>query len=123
MVSWSRRRDLNPRPSDYKSDALPTELRRQSLFETAYETANTHSPMLHTGMVALRNNMHPWHNSVRFPDENPALADRAHTLRRQRRYVQHRGHRLPPRRLSGPRAPGHRGACEAAFRGIGEGQG
>jgi len=28
---WSRRRDLNPRPSDYKSDALPTELRR--LFE------------------------------------------------------------------------------------------
>src|SRR5712691_11465500 len=27
---WSRRRDLNPRPSDYKSDALPTELRRRS---------------------------------------------------------------------------------------------
>src|ERR1019366_8300877 len=27
-VKWSRRRDLNPRPSDYKSDALPTELRR-----------------------------------------------------------------------------------------------
>ena len=27
---WSRRRDLNPRPSDYKSDALPTELRRPS---------------------------------------------------------------------------------------------
>src|ERR1035438_8143826 len=27
--SWSRRRDLNPRPSDYKSDALPTELRRR----------------------------------------------------------------------------------------------
>ena|GEM_PF-7055305 len=25
---WSRRRDSNPRPSDYKSDALPTELRR-----------------------------------------------------------------------------------------------
>jgi hypothetical protein len=23
---WSYRRDLNPRPSDYKSDALPTEL-------------------------------------------------------------------------------------------------
>jgi hypothetical protein len=28
--AWSRRRDLNPRPSDYKSDALPTELRRPS---------------------------------------------------------------------------------------------
>ena len=27
-VSWSWRRDSNPRPSDYKSDALPTELRR-----------------------------------------------------------------------------------------------
>ena len=27
---WSRRRDSNPRPSDYKSDALPTELRRRS---------------------------------------------------------------------------------------------
>src|SRR5436190_19466010 len=28
-TEWSRRRDLNPRPSDYKSDALPTELRRR----------------------------------------------------------------------------------------------
>ncbi len=27
---WSWRRDLNPRPSDYKSDALPTELRQHS---------------------------------------------------------------------------------------------
>jgi hypothetical protein len=26
---WSWRRDLNPRPSDYKSDALPAELRQQ----------------------------------------------------------------------------------------------
>ena len=28
-IHWSWRRDLNPRPSDYKSDALPTELRQQ----------------------------------------------------------------------------------------------
>jgi hypothetical protein len=28
-IYWSWRRDLNPRPSDYKSDALPTELRQQ----------------------------------------------------------------------------------------------
>ena len=28
--NWSWRRDLNPRPSDYKSDALPAELRQQS---------------------------------------------------------------------------------------------
>ena len=26
--NWSWRRGLNPRPSDYKSDALPTELRQ-----------------------------------------------------------------------------------------------
>src|SRR6266851_3427682 len=31
MISWSRRRDLNPRPTDYKSVALPTELRRLTL--------------------------------------------------------------------------------------------
>ena len=28
LKNWSRRRDLNPRPSDYKSDALPAELRQ-----------------------------------------------------------------------------------------------
>src|SRR5437764_14309282 len=33
-VVWSWRRDLNPRPSDYKSDALPTELRQQNLICT-----------------------------------------------------------------------------------------
>ena len=26
---WSRRRDLNPQPADYKSAALPIELHRQ----------------------------------------------------------------------------------------------
>src|SRR6266851_5478966 len=30
MIFWSRRRDLNPRPTDYKSVALPTELHRQA---------------------------------------------------------------------------------------------
>ena len=28
LKEWSWRRGLNPRPSDYKSDALPTELRQ-----------------------------------------------------------------------------------------------
>src|SRR6185437_6033225 len=28
VLKWSWRRDLNPRPSDYKSDALPAELRQ-----------------------------------------------------------------------------------------------
>ena len=31
---WSRREDSNPRPSDYKSDALPTELRRPNALLT-----------------------------------------------------------------------------------------
>ena len=30
FYEWSWRRDLNPRPSDYKSDALPAELRQPS---------------------------------------------------------------------------------------------
>ncbi len=30
---WSRRQDLNPRPSDYKSDALPAELRRPGMLQ------------------------------------------------------------------------------------------
>src|SRR5258707_128289 len=29
---WSWRRELNPRPSDYKSDALPTELRQRCCY-------------------------------------------------------------------------------------------
>jgi hypothetical protein len=32
LLLWSWRRDLNPRPSDYKSDALPTELRQREPF-------------------------------------------------------------------------------------------
>src|SRR5207245_7822922 len=31
VSNWSWRRDLNPRPSDYKSDALPAELRQRPL--------------------------------------------------------------------------------------------
>ncbi len=31
IISWSRRWDLNPQPADYKSAALPVELRRQML--------------------------------------------------------------------------------------------
>ena len=35
FVLWSWRRESNPRPSDYKSDALPTELRQQTLGKDA----------------------------------------------------------------------------------------
>ena len=37
-LSW--RRDLNPRPSDYKSDALPTELRQHWQTEQMYHSGN-----------------------------------------------------------------------------------
>ena len=37
-LSW--RRDLNPRPSDYKSDALPTELRQHWQTERKYHRGN-----------------------------------------------------------------------------------
>jgi hypothetical protein len=39
-VNLSWRRDLNPRPSDYKSDALPTELRQHWQTEQKYHTGN-----------------------------------------------------------------------------------
>ncbi len=32
LIPWSWRRDLNPRPADYKSAALPTELRQHQTF-------------------------------------------------------------------------------------------
>ena len=33
ISGWSWRRDLNPRPSDYKSDALPAELRQPAFYQ------------------------------------------------------------------------------------------
>ena len=39
---WSWRRDLNPRPSDYKSDALPAELRQRAASFEAH-APNKHS--------------------------------------------------------------------------------
>src|SRR5581483_7824056 len=41
-LSWSWRRDSNPRPSDYKSDALPAELRQQ--FEGKSPLSGKHFP-------------------------------------------------------------------------------
>ena len=43
---WSWRRDLNPRPSDYKSDALPAELRQPDHYETL--PGNTGYPRTHS---------------------------------------------------------------------------
>ena len=37
LILWSWRRDLNPRPSDYKSDALPTELRQRRKFARTWK--------------------------------------------------------------------------------------
>jgi hypothetical protein len=38
VVSWSWRRDSNPRPADYKSAALPTELRQPARQNDVYST-------------------------------------------------------------------------------------
>jgi hypothetical protein len=51
FLLWSWRRDLNPRPSDYKSDALPAELRQPDHPKTVPEStsyARTHSRSAHT---------------------------------------------------------------------------
>jgi hypothetical protein len=40
-IAWSWRRDLNPRPSDYKSDALPAELRQPKAFQRTERCADT----------------------------------------------------------------------------------
>src|SRR5262249_37593798 len=52
---WSWRRDLNPRPSDYKSDALPAELRQPDHYRTL--PGNTGYPRTHSGSA---------HNSAQF---------------------------------------------------------
>jgi hypothetical protein len=41
---WSWRRDLNPRPSDYKSDALPAELRQRAMGIMAHAPIEHSSP-------------------------------------------------------------------------------
>jgi hypothetical protein len=54
---WSWRRDLNPRPSDYKSDALPAELRQPAWFDPPRADF-------------------PRHNSTRQPGQSLSLAQR-----------------------------------------------
>src|SRR3974390_3859815 len=39
LQNWSWRRDLNPRPSDYKSDALPAELRQPTALSSGISPA------------------------------------------------------------------------------------
>ena len=48
FLKWSWRRDLNPRPSDYKSDALPAELRQP--FPPGNRPGN---PQIRTGTLPL----------------------------------------------------------------------
>ncbi len=51
FVLWSWRRDSNPRPSDYKSDALPTELRQQSGDSRAFAQTNPSDPFRMSGTI------------------------------------------------------------------------
>ena len=49
----SRRRDLNPRPPDYKSGALPTELRRRFI--------NIDHSFVLTGMLSIKTHLNITH--------------------------------------------------------------
>jgi hypothetical protein len=49
---WSWRRGLNPRPSDYKSDALPTELRQHPFHATRCAEESASLPPLQGVAVA-----------------------------------------------------------------------
>ena len=51
FILWSWRRDSNPRPSDYKSDALPTELRQQSGDNCAFAQTNPSDPFRMSGTI------------------------------------------------------------------------
>ena len=51
LTIWSWRRDLNPRPSDYKSDALPAELRQQFGTLTLHGQFNPSDPFLRYGTI------------------------------------------------------------------------
>ena len=68
-ILWSWRRDLNPRPSDYKSDALPTELRQL--------IRNT----VHRGKVPLRLVLFPSYQACQCVDKGRgSIQTRAHAF-------------------------------------------
>ena len=46
LQNWSWRRDLNPRPSDYKSDALPAELRQRAALSSGISPDRQNPPCL-----------------------------------------------------------------------------
>ena len=66
-VSWSWRRDLNPRPSDYKSDALPAELRQLfPLRKTSPEAQMFADTLLLSAYTAQESRLaQRWHPSKR----------------------------------------------------------
>jgi hypothetical protein len=64
---WSWRRDLNPRPSDYKSDALPTELRQQSETTGPRGRIYPSDPFQMSGTIAVHLSYHNSHSRNRRP--------------------------------------------------------
>jgi hypothetical protein len=68
-IWWSWRRDLNPRPSDYKSDALPAELRQRCSNRTIIaETAR----FLQVGIGRVTSNSETISVEKRGPDVIPS---------------------------------------------------
>ncbi len=81
---WSWRRDLNPRPSDYKSDALPAELRQPNPPEKRIRMPSSR-PEKRADTLPLRTH-HGTESKVSTAPRSEQTGDRATALRvRQRR--------------------------------------
>ena len=90
--SWSWRRESNPRPADYKSAALPTELRQRGYSGFAATAAMSHELRVnHTGQERLALNRKPL-----------TIASRS-----RRSWLKAFCVLGPPRRLPGPRPLRH----------------
>jgi hypothetical protein len=80
--TWSWRRDLNPRPSDYKSDALPAELRQPTKAASSHTaTAALRKLNRRLGLQSedstppcLMTNSHEQRRAFRFPIPAPGAA-------------------------------------------------
>src|SRR6266851_9083173 len=74
VEEWSWRRELNPRPSDYKSDALPTELRQLIVLSRELRRTHHHSPVPRSA-VERETGIEPATNSL---EDSPCFENTEH---------------------------------------------
>jgi hypothetical protein len=119
VSKWSWRRDLNPRPSDYKSDALPAELRqpdhRKNIAGKTPGDPRTHSNSAHNTAQFLRL-AHRKRGSNRCKPHSKSHKNRVarrYSARRKRASKSCRIATAAPNRLSQKRVPGWRSRAAA----------